>query len=140
MNDPLYDLAGLGYLLDDEGKKLLRTSYFGDSTEESRNELEEMIAVFLCWNLAWSLVHVDSNQLGSTTAGLPRSFLISSPDRSELEGGLADRGHLSYCHVRTTSYLDPRPRVLRDGLEILLRAAARGTRHLQRMSDRHKSQ
>lgn len=79
INDPLYDLAGMGYLLDDEGKKLLLTSYFGDSTEESRNELEEMIAVFLCWNVAWSLVHVESNQLDFDYRGFAEELLDLVP-------------------------------------------------------------
>ncbi len=59
MNDPMYDVAGIGYTLDDAGRDLLLEAYFGSVTSEHRNALEVLIPVYLCWNVVWSLVQID---------------------------------------------------------------------------------
>jgi thiamine kinase-like enzyme len=59
MNDPVYDLAGIGYTLDDAGRDLLLESYFGSVTPEARRDLEVLIPPYLCWNVVWSLVQID---------------------------------------------------------------------------------
>jgi thiamine kinase-like enzyme len=59
MNDPMYDLAGIGYTLDDEGRDLLLETYFGSATPEARHDLEALIPVCLCWNVVWSLVQIN---------------------------------------------------------------------------------
>ncbi|MFV9672010.1 MAG: phosphotransferase, partial [Acidimicrobiia bacterium] len=55
MNDPMYDLAGIGYTLDDAGRDLLLEAYFGSATPGTRRDLEALIPVYLCWNVVWSL-------------------------------------------------------------------------------------
>ncbi len=59
MNDPMYDLAGIGYTLDDRGRDLLLEAYFGSVTAETRRDLEALIPVSLCWNVVWSLIQID---------------------------------------------------------------------------------
>jgi thiamine kinase-like enzyme len=59
MNNPMYDLAGIGYTLDDEGRDLLLETYFGSATPEARHDLEALIPVCLCWNVVWSLVQIN---------------------------------------------------------------------------------
>jgi thiamine kinase-like enzyme len=59
MNDPMYDLAGIGYTLDDHGRDLLLQAYFGAAAPETRRELEALIPVYLCWNVVWSLIQID---------------------------------------------------------------------------------
>ncbi|MCL1693828.1 MAG: phosphotransferase family protein [Actinomycetia bacterium] len=59
MNDPMYDLAGIGYTLDAAGRDLLLEAYFGSVTSEHQNALEVLIPVYLCWNVVWSLVQID---------------------------------------------------------------------------------
>lgn len=56
MGDPMYDLAANGFELTSAGKDALLSSYFGASTDELRATLDDMIAVFLAWNVAWSMV------------------------------------------------------------------------------------
>jgi thiamine kinase-like enzyme len=64
MNDPMYDLAGIGYTLDDAGRDLLLESYFGSVTTETRRGLEALIPVCLCWNVVWSLIQIDGGISG----------------------------------------------------------------------------
>ncbi|MEN8235762.1 MAG: choline/ethanolamine kinase family protein [Actinomycetota bacterium] len=59
MNDPMYDLAGVGYTLDDAGRDLLLEAYFGSVPPGARRDLEALIPVALCWNVVWSLVQID---------------------------------------------------------------------------------
>jgi len=59
MNDPMYDLAGIGYTLDDDGRDLLLEAYFGSATTETRRDLDALIPVSLCWNVVWSLIQID---------------------------------------------------------------------------------
>jgi thiamine kinase-like enzyme len=64
MNNPMYDLAGIGYTLDDEGRDLLLRAYFGSATTEHRRALEALIPVSLCWNVVWSLIQIDGGLSG----------------------------------------------------------------------------
>ncbi|MEA3501358.1 MAG: choline/ethanolamine kinase family protein [Actinomycetota bacterium] len=64
MNDPMYDLAGIGYTLDDQGRDLLLEAYFGSVEPETRRDLEALIPVYLCWNVVWSLVQIDGGVQG----------------------------------------------------------------------------
>ena len=59
MNDPMYDLAGIGYTLDDDGRDLLLKAYFGSATSEARSDLDALVPVCLCWNVVWSLIQID---------------------------------------------------------------------------------
>ncbi len=59
MNDPMYDLAAIGYTLDDEGRDLLLKAYFGSATTEARRDLDALVPVSLCWNVVWSLIQID---------------------------------------------------------------------------------
>ncbi len=64
MNDPMYDLAGIGYTLDDNGRDLLLEAYFGSATTEARRDLDALIPVSLCWNVVWSLIQIDGGIQG----------------------------------------------------------------------------
>ncbi len=59
MNDPMYDLAGVGYTLDDEGRDLLLGAYYGTVEPGTRRGLEALIPVYLCWNVVWSLIQIN---------------------------------------------------------------------------------
>lgn len=59
MGDPMYDLAGVGNVLNDAGRDLLLESYFGEDGIRLRRDLEDLIAVYVCWNIAWTLVQID---------------------------------------------------------------------------------
>ena len=63
MGDPLFDLAGVGYSLDDEGRDVLIDAYFGEVTDQYRHDLVDMIRLFLAWNVAWSLMHITSSSV-----------------------------------------------------------------------------
>ncbi len=63
MGDAFYDLAGVAYALPEPEREALLEGYFGSVTDAHRQTLTDMIRVFLCWNIVWSLVQVDS---GST--------------------------------------------------------------------------
>lgn len=64
MNDPMYDLAGIGYTLDDQGRELLLEAYFGSAPPETRRHLEALMPVYLCWNVVWSLIQIDGGLEG----------------------------------------------------------------------------
>jgi hypothetical protein len=55
----MYDLAGVGNVLDDAGRDLLLESYFGEGGSRLRRDLDDLIAVYVCWNIAWILVQID---------------------------------------------------------------------------------
>jgi len=63
MGDPLYDLAGVAYALDKYGRDHLLASYFGHNSQGLHTELNDLITVFLCWNIVWSLVQHDSSEI-----------------------------------------------------------------------------
>lgn len=58
MGDPFFDLAANAFELDARGKEALLKAYFGEVTDEHRRTLDDMVAVFLAWNIAWSLIQV----------------------------------------------------------------------------------
>ena len=58
MNDPVYDLAGIGYTLDDAGRDLLLEAYYGTVPPGARDALETLIPPYVCWNVVWSLVQI----------------------------------------------------------------------------------
>ncbi|MEN8039988.1 MAG: phosphotransferase [Actinomycetota bacterium] len=64
MNDPLYDLAGIAYTLDDEGREILLEAYFGSIDPHTRISLEALMPVYLCWNVVWSLIQTDGGLAG----------------------------------------------------------------------------
>lgn len=68
MGDPLFDLGGVAYLLDDAGREHLLAAYSGRTDDDARHELDEMTAVFLAWNITWCLVQ-------ATTSDIDHDFL-----------------------------------------------------------------
>jgi thiamine kinase-like enzyme len=56
MGDPMYDLAANAFELPATGKDTLLQAYFGETNDDLRATLDDMIAVFLAWNVAWSMV------------------------------------------------------------------------------------
>jgi len=79
MNDPMYDLAGIGYTLDDAGRDLLLEAYFGSATPETRRDLETLIPVYLCWNVVWSLIQIDGGISGFDYFSYSEEFLDWMP-------------------------------------------------------------
>ncbi len=80
MNDPMYDLAGIGYTLDDAGRDLLLESYFGSVTPEARRGLDALIPPYLCWNVVWSLVQIDGGIEGFDYFTYAEGLLDWMPD------------------------------------------------------------
>jgi len=64
MGDFMYDLASVGYMLDDEGRDLLLVSYSGAVDVQRRNDLDSVICVVLCWNVCWSLIQMHGGVPG----------------------------------------------------------------------------
>lgn len=62
MGDPMYDLAANGFELTSAGKDTLLSAYFGESNDDLRRTLDDMITVFLAWNVAWSMVQVHASE------------------------------------------------------------------------------
>ena len=58
MGDPMFDLAANAFELTASGKDTLLSAYYGATSDELRATLDDMIAVFLAWNVAWSMVQV----------------------------------------------------------------------------------
>lgn len=56
MGDRLYDVAGVAHALDDDGRNTLLQAYFGSLDPAKRQELDDLVNVYLCWNVVWSLV------------------------------------------------------------------------------------
>jgi len=79
MNDPMYDLAGIGYTLDDAGRDLLLEAYFGSVAPETRRDLEALIPVYLCWNVVWSLIQIDGGIRGFDYFDYSEEFLDWMP-------------------------------------------------------------
>ena len=63
MGDPFFDLAANAFELDAIRKEILLSAYFGEATDAHRRTLDDMIAVFLAWNIAWSLVQVHEDDV-----------------------------------------------------------------------------
>lgn len=79
MNDPMYDLAGIGYTLDHDGRDLLLETYFGSATTETRRYLDALIPVCLCWNVVWSLIQIDDGIEGFDYVGYSETLLDWMP-------------------------------------------------------------
>jgi thiamine kinase-like enzyme len=79
MNDAMYDLAGIGYTLNDAGRDLLLESYFGSVTAETRRGLEALIPVCLCWNVVWSLIQIDGGISGFDYLSYSEGLLDGMP-------------------------------------------------------------
>ena len=82
MGDAMYDLAGIGYRLDSEGRDHLLTSYFGGVEPAAREHLDALIPVYICWNAVWSLVETDGGMAGFDYVNLASEFLDWLPYRS----------------------------------------------------------
>jgi thiamine kinase-like enzyme len=63
MGDPFYDLAANAFELTSTGRDILLTGYFGDVTDDLRRTLNDVLTVFLAWNVAWSLVQVHDSDV-----------------------------------------------------------------------------
>lgn len=61
MGDPMYDLAGVGHALDGTGRNLLLESYFGEIDGRLRRDLDDLIAVYICWNIAWTMIQIEAS-------------------------------------------------------------------------------
>jgi thiamine kinase-like enzyme len=82
MGDAMYDLAGIGYRLDSEGRDHLLRSYFGGVDTSTREHLEALVPVYICWNTVWSLVETDGGMAGFDYVNLAAEFLDWLPYRS----------------------------------------------------------
>lgn len=58
MGDPFFDLAANAFELGPAQRELLLETYFGRVTDDLAKTLEDMIAVFLVWNVTWSMVQL----------------------------------------------------------------------------------
>ncbi len=63
MGDRMYDLAGVGSVLDNTGRDLLLESYFGAVELSVRRDLDAMIEVYVCWNAAWCLIQIEDSTI-----------------------------------------------------------------------------
>jgi thiamine kinase-like enzyme len=81
MGDAMYDLAGIAYRLDSDGRDHLLTSYFGAADSGMRKHLEALIPVYVCWNVVWSLMESFGGRDGFDYLDLAEDFLDSLPYR-----------------------------------------------------------
>ena len=81
MGDAMYDLAGIAYTLDSEGRDHLLRSYFGSVDPTKRKRLEALIPVFVCWNVVWSLIESDGGIAGFDYLNLAEEFLDWLPEQ-----------------------------------------------------------
>lgn len=79
MGDVMYDLGFVAYMLDDEGRDLLLSSYFGSVDERRRRDLGSLICVVLCWNACWSLIQADGGVAGVDYLAYAERFLDRVP-------------------------------------------------------------
>jgi thiamine kinase-like enzyme len=63
MGDRMYDLAGVGSVLDDADRDLLLEAYFGELEPSKRVELDTYIEVYVCWNTVWCLVQIEDSTI-----------------------------------------------------------------------------
>jgi thiamine kinase-like enzyme len=63
MGDRMYDLAGVGSVLDDGGRELLLASYFGTVELWMRRDLEALIDVYVCWNVLWCIIQIEDSTI-----------------------------------------------------------------------------
>jgi thiamine kinase-like enzyme len=79
MGDPFFDLAANAFELDTGRKETLLNAYFGEVTDAHRRTLDDMISVFLAWNIAWSLVQVHESDVDYDYATFADSLLRLVP-------------------------------------------------------------
>lgn len=53
----------LGNVLDGAGRDLLLESYFGEVDTQHRRDLDDLIAVYLGWNIAWTLLQIEVSEI-----------------------------------------------------------------------------
>lgn len=82
MGDAMYDLAGIAYRLDNEGRNRLLEAHFGAVGPGSRAHLEALIPVYVCWNVVWSLMESVGGVHGFDYVDLAEQFLDWVPYRS----------------------------------------------------------
>lgn len=82
MGDAMYDLAGVAYRLDNEGRYRLLEAHFGAVDPRSLAHLEALIPVYVCWNVVWSLVESVGGVHGFDYVDLAEQFLDWLPYRS----------------------------------------------------------
>ena len=75
MGDARYDLAGVGYGLDAAGRDLLVETYYGKVDPAVRRDLDDIINVYLCWNVVWSLLRIDDGENGFDYAAFAEELL-----------------------------------------------------------------
>lgn len=63
MGDRMYDLAGVGSVLDGAGRDLLLEAYFGTVEPSVRRDLDAMIEVYVCWNTLWCLIQIEDSTI-----------------------------------------------------------------------------
>jgi thiamine kinase-like enzyme len=79
MGDPLYDLAGIAYLLDNRGRVALLDAYYGSAVQPRLDELEDLTAVFICWNVLWSLLQSTRSVIDYDYLSLAEDLLDRLP-------------------------------------------------------------
>ncbi len=75
MGDPLYDLAAVAYSFESEQRDLLLASYYGDVDPLIRHQLDDLIVVYLCWCVVWSVLQIDDGIIDCDFAQLAESYL-----------------------------------------------------------------
>ena len=75
MGNRMYDLAGVGSVLDGEGRDLLLESYFGSVEPSMRTELDTYIEVYVCWNVVWCLIQIEDSAIDYDYMALAEKIL-----------------------------------------------------------------
>ena len=75
MGDPLYDLAGVSYRIDSASRDLLLREYFGHVDPTVRKHLDDLVAVYLCRCVAWSLVQIGETVIDVNFQDLAQEYL-----------------------------------------------------------------
>ena len=75
MGDAMYDLAGIAYMLDGDGRDSLLAAHYGSVAPWMRESIEELVPVFVCWNAMWCLVESETGGQGIAYNGLVEGYL-----------------------------------------------------------------
>jgi thiamine kinase-like enzyme len=75
MGNRMYDLAGIGSVLDGAGRDLLLESYFGNVEPMLRRELDAYIEVYVCWNVMWCIIQVQDSTIAHDYMELAEQIL-----------------------------------------------------------------
>ena len=75
MGDPLYDLAGVSCWIDSASRDLLLREYFGHVDPTVRQHLDDLVAVYLCWCVVWSLVQIGETVIDVNFQDLAQEYL-----------------------------------------------------------------